>query len=50
MATVNDPIEQLANTYFSQGRWNKTEKLEVQVMDIRMKQVGAEHPITLIPM
>jgi hypothetical protein len=33
----------LAGTYSSQGRWNEAEKLEVQVMDMRKKLLGAEH-------
>ena len=31
----------------NQGRWNKAEQLEVQVMDMRKKLLGAEHPHTL---
>ena len=40
----------LARTYRSQGRWNEGEKLEVQVMDMRKKLLGAEHPHTLTSM
>ena len=37
----------LAITYRNQGRWDEAEKLEVQVMDMRKKLLGAEHPDTL---
>jgi hypothetical protein len=39
----------LASTYRNQGRWNEAlaEQLEVQVMDLRKKLLGAEHPNTL---
>ena len=37
----------LAVTYFTQGRWNEAEQLEVQVMEMRKKLIGAEHPDTL---
>jgi len=37
----------LAGTYSSQGRWNEAEQLEVQVMDMRKKLLGAEHPDAL---
>jgi hypothetical protein len=37
----------LASTYRNQGRWNEAEQLEVQVMDMRKKLLGAEHPDTL---
>jgi hypothetical protein len=37
----------LASTYWNQGRWNEAEQLEVQVMDMRKKLLGAEHPDTL---
>ena len=36
-------IGKLAMTYFEQERWNEAEELELQVMDIRMKLLGAEH-------
>ena len=38
----------LAITYKNQGRWNEAEQLEIQVMDMRKKLLGAEHPHTLI--
>ena len=37
----------LAKTYLNQGRWNEAEKLNVQVMNMRKKVLGAEHPDTL---
>ncbi|KAA8641430.1 tetratricopeptide repeat protein [Aspergillus tanneri] len=40
----------LASTYRNQGRWNKAEKLEVQVMETRKTVLGAEHPDTLTSM
>jgi hypothetical protein len=36
----------LAGTYSNQGRWNEAEQLEVQVMDMRKKLLGADHPDT----
>ena len=32
------------------GEWNNAEQLEVQIMDMRKKLLGAEHPHTLISM
>ena len=40
----------LARTYASQGNFNKAEQLGVQVLDLRKKLFGAEHPDTLISM
>ena len=40
----------LALSYNNLGRWNEAEELEVQVMDMRKKLLGAEHPDTLISM
>ena len=40
----------LAATYWNQGRWNEAEQLEVQVMNIRKKLLGAQHPDTLSSM
>ncbi|KAI5848000.1 hypothetical protein BZA05DRAFT_446719 [Tricharina praecox] len=37
----------LALTYRKQSRWKKAEGLEVQVMEIRMRVLGNEHPDTL---
>jgi len=34
----------LAGTYSSQGKWNEEEQLGVQVLDMRKKLFGAEHP------
>ena len=39
----------LANTYWNQGRWNEAEELEVRVMDMRKKLLGAEHLDTPSP-
>ena len=36
----------LAGTYRNQGRWNEAEQLEIQVMDMTKKLLGAEHPDT----
>ena len=40
----------LACTYSDQGRWNEAEQLEIQVMDMRKKLLGTEHPDTLCSM
>jgi hypothetical protein len=40
----------LASTYQNQGRWNKAEKLDVQVMETRKIVLGAKHPDTLTSM
>ena len=40
-------MENLARTYSDQGRWSEAEQLEVQVMEMRKKLLGAEHPDTL---
>jgi hypothetical protein len=40
----------LARTYWNQGKWNEAEQLEVQVLDMRKKLLGAEHPDTLMSM
>jgi hypothetical protein len=37
----------LASTFWNQGRWDAAEELEVQVMEIRKKKLGADHPDTL---
>lgn len=37
----------LASTYRNQGRWNEAERLEVEVVELRRKMLGAEHPDTL---
>jgi len=40
----------LATTYRIQGRFNKAEKLEVQVMETTIRVLGQEHPHTLTSM
>ena len=40
----------LARTYFDQGNLEEAEQLGVQVLDMRKKVLGAEHPDTLISM
>ena len=40
----------IAVTYCNQGKWIEAEQLEVQVMDMRKKLLGAEHPDTLTSM
>ncbi|RMZ88740.1 hypothetical protein DV736_g4036, partial [Chaetothyriales sp. CBS 134916] len=40
-------IANLASTFWNQGRWDKAEKLEVQVMETYMTKLGADHPDTL---
>jgi len=37
----------LACTYHDQGRWNEAEQLQVQVVDMRHKVLGAQHPDTV---
>ena len=39
-------MRNLANTYQNQERWNESEQLQIQVMDVRKKLLGAEHPET----
>ena len=36
----------LARTYSQQGKLNEAEKLEVDVMELRKRLLGAEHPDT----
>ncbi|CAN9091685.1 unnamed protein product [Alternaria alternata] len=43
-------MHNLAHTYRSQGRWDKAEKLEVQVTETFKTKMGADHPDTLISM
>ncbi|KAK2616805.1 SET domain-containing protein 3 [Conoideocrella luteorostrata] len=40
----------LVSTYKLQGRWKKTEELEVQVIEMRKRVLGLEHPDTLTSM
>ena len=35
-------IANLASTYWSQGRWNEAERLQIQVMDMT-KKIGRAH-------
>ncbi|KAH7007845.1 Tetratricopeptide repeat-domain-containing protein [Microdochium trichocladiopsis] len=37
----------LASTYRNQGRWAEAESLDLQVMEIKKKVLGPEHPDTL---
>ena len=39
-------MENLAVSYWNLGRWNEAEKLQVQVMEMRKKLLGPEHPST----
>ena len=43
-------MSNLASTYWNQGRWKEAEELEVQVMETRIRLLGAEHPSTLTSM
>jgi Tetratricopeptide repeat len=40
----------LASTFWNQGRWEKAEKLELQVIETRKTKLGADHPDTLTSM
>lgn len=40
----------LASTFWNQGQWSAAEALLVQVMEIREKKLGADHPDTLTSM
>jgi Tetratricopeptide repeat len=40
----------LAETYRQKGRWNEAEKLQVDVVELRKRLLGAEHPDTLLSM
>ena len=40
----------VALTYGNQGRWDKAEKLQVDVMNARMRVLGREHHDTLSAM
>jgi tetratricopeptide (TPR) repeat protein len=40
-------MNNLASTYWSQGRWKEAEELEVQVIETRKRVLGPEHPNTL---
>ena len=41
-------MSNLASTYRNQGRWNEAEQLEIQVIDMTKKLLGAEHPDTFM--
>jgi Tetratricopeptide repeat len=45
-----DQHGQPASTYRNQGRWQKAEELDVQVMETSSRVLGAEHPSTLTSM
>ena len=40
-------MNNLALTYWNQGRWTEAEKLQVQVMETTKTVLGPEHPDTL---
>jgi tetratricopeptide repeat protein len=40
-------MNNLAFTYWNQGRWAEAEKLQVQVMEARKTVLGPEHPSTM---
>ena len=40
-------VDNLASTFWSQGRWNEAEKLEVVAMETRKRVLGDRHPDTL---
>ena len=40
----------LASAFWNQGRWKEAEELEVQVMEVRKRVLGQEHPDTLTSM
>jgi len=40
----------LAAIYNNQGRWKEAEELEVQVLQMRKRILGEEHPFTLTSM
>ena len=43
-------VGNLASTYWNQGRWDKAEKLEVDVMNAFKAKLGLDHPHTLTSM
>jgi hypothetical protein len=43
-------MNNLASTYWDQGRWKEAEELGVQVMETRKRVLGQEHPDTLSSM
>ena len=40
----------LAVTYSNLGKWNEAEQLDVQVLDMRKKLLGTDHPDTFTSM
>jgi TRAP-type mannitol/chloroaromatic compound transport system substrate-binding protein len=40
-------VANLASTYWNQGWWKEAEELQVQVMQMRKRVLGEEHPHTL---
>ncbi|GAQ02680.1 hypothetical protein ALT_0001 [Aspergillus lentulus] len=45
-----DITAMLAKAYSLEGQWEKTEKLQVQVMETRKTKLGEDHPDTLTSM
>jgi hypothetical protein len=43
-------INNLASTFWNQGRWKEAEELDVQVMETRKRVLGLEHLDTLTSM
>jgi hypothetical protein len=43
-------MNNLASTFWNQGRWKEAEELFVQVVETRKRVLGQEHPDTLISM
>ena len=37
----------LARIYANQGKWDEAEQLDIQVLNIRQKLFGVEHPDTV---
>ena len=43
-------MNNLALTFWNQGRWKDAEELDVRVMEMRKRVLGKEHPNTLTSM
>jgi hypothetical protein len=43
-------MNNLASTYWNQGRWEEAEQLGVKVMETSRAKLGADHPSTLTSM
>ncbi|KAF2793317.1 hypothetical protein K505DRAFT_244611 [Melanomma pulvis-pyrius CBS 109.77] len=43
-------MNNLASTYWNQGQWKEAEELGMQVLEIRKRVLGEEHPNTLLSM